>query len=548
MVAFVEFDRYKMASGVYRHGRLFSSDSTEILFHKDGKTATVDLLKGTDGGISIATNGKTDARIAMSENTSPGNDESTMILLGALPLLFHPQARTAAVIGMGSGLTTHVLLTETRLERVDTIEIEPAIIEAARGFRPHVEAPFSDSRSYFHVDDAKSFFSANRSRYDIIVSEPSNPWVSGVANLFTDEFYRRARTYLNPGGIFVQWIHVYEMDLNLVASVMKAIGRNFSDYSLHAANDSDLLIVAVRDGKMPSLGKDVSTLAGLFEQLRRADIATLDDLALRRIGDRAQLDPLFVYAPAPVNSDFFPILDLHAVHARFMKNDVTALALLRMETLPAIEILGGEIVSSKRRSSHPSAHFTHARRAHAAAIISDVYLNRSLPATGAVEPGLMRRVLLTQRLAKDCRGESAPDLWLDSVYDVINATAQYLDPSTMNLLWRQLRASDCHRRLHAVQRDVFALFDAIGQRDAPKIASHAEKLLNGGKVPYERGAYLLATGMLGYLSDDKPDIALQLWRDHSSEVLGTKPPSLLLRLLWSHSVYRSQRQEPANLQ
>ncbi len=541
----VEFDRYKMVSGVYRHGLFFSPSSTEILYHKDGKTATVDLLKSPDGGISITTNGKADARINMADDVPPTGDESTMTLAGSIPLLLRPEARTAANIGMGSGLTTHVLLSSKDLERVDTIEIEPAMIEAARGFRPRVEAPFSDPRSHFHIDDAKSFFSANRSRYDIIVSEPSNPWVSGVSGLFTDEFYRRARTHLNPSGIFVQWLHVYEMDFNLVASVMKAIGRNFSDYTLYAANDGDLLIVAVREGKVPPLDRHNWTRVNPAQTLRRINIQTFEDLELRRIGDRALLEPLFSYAPVPVNSDFFPVLDLHAVRARFMKTQVTDLTMLRTEALPALQFLSGENISPAKTRPTVSDHFLYSRRVYTAAVIRDFYASGALRAGDTLEPNLLRHALLTRRLDNDCRGTSAPDLWLDSVYEIMNAVTPHIKPSEVDALWRRFQVSDCYLRLPEVQADVFALFGAIGRRDAPRMAALAEKLLKNGKAPRERDRYLLAAGMLGDLADNKPEKAYHLWETYAPRALGSRPPDVLLRLLWAHSVYRSQNQGQA---
>lgn len=539
----VEFDRYKMASGVYRHGQFFSSHSTEILYHKDGKTATVDLLKSPDGGISITTNGKTDARISMADNVPPSGDESTMTLAASIPLLLHPQARTAAAIGMGSGLTTHVLLVGASLERVDTIEIEPAMIEAARGFRPRVEAPFSDPRSHFHIDDAKSYFSANQSRYDIIVSEPSNPWVSGVASLFTDEFYRRARTHLASKGIFVQWLHVYEMNFDLVASVMKAISKNYSDYNMYATNDGDLLIVAVREGKVPRIdGKNFSQLH-LKQALDRIDIRNFQDLELRYIGDRILLEPLFAYAPVPVNSDFFPLLDLKAVRARFMKNQVTELTLFRTETLPALELLSGENISATKTLPTISNYFLRSRQAHTAAVVRNFYANDTLPAGDTLEPALLRHVLIIRRLANDCRGTAAPALWLASVDEIMKAVIPYTPASEADALWRRLRASDCYRRLPAVQQDVFALFGAIGKRDAPKMAMLAEKLIGSEQLPRERDKYLLTAGMLGHLADNKPEKALHLWEVYAPRVLGSQPPDILLRLLWSHSVYRSQTPE-----
>ncbi len=535
VTAGVQFDRYKMASGVFRHGHFHTPESTEIIFHKDGKTASVDLLKSADGSISIVTNGKPDARIVMADNAPPSNDESTMILAGSLPLLFNPEARVAANIGMGSGLTTHVLLNSPNLERVDTIEIEPAMIEAARGFRPRVEAPFSDPRNHFHIDDAKSFFSANKSQYDIIVSEPSNPWVSGVSGLYTDEFYRRARTHLRSGALFVQWLHVYEMDFDLVASVMKAIGRNFSDYVLYAANDGDLLIIAVKSGKVPAIDKHNMDRVNLTQTLRRIDIHTFEDIQSRRIGDRTLLEPLFIYTSIPVNSDFFPILDLQAVRARFMKHQVTEMTLLGAETLPALEMLGEKDHFIENRITS-SDYFLSSRRTHAAITVRNLYTNGASHAGNKLEPYLLRDVLFTLRLANDCRGAFVSDLWLDSVSNVMNAIVPYLKPSETQMIWRRLRSSDCYQRLQAVQQDVFTLFGAIGRRDAPLMAALAEKLLKNDKLPRERDEYLLATGMLGYLVDKQPEKAHLLWKSYAPRTLGTRAPSILLRLLWSLSV------------
>ena len=159
----------------------------------------------------------------------------------ALPISIRPDARTAAVIGIGTGLTTHTLLGSQTLERVDTIEIEPAMAEAARHFAARNASAFADPRSKLVFDDAKSYFSSQAGHYDIIISEPSNPWVSGVSSLFTDEFYRVVRRHLNRGGVLVQWFQLYEIDVKLIASVMRALARNFPDYAIYATTDSDLL-------------------------------------------------------------------------------------------------------------------------------------------------------------------------------------------------------------------------------------------------------------------------------------------------------------------
>jgi spermidine synthase len=182
---FARLDFYHMASGVYRAAQvLLTPNDTLLLFHKDGKTATVDLID-RNGFVGIRTNGKVDAQVNMQPDRDPTPDESTMVLIGALPLLLHLQARTAANIGLGSGITTHMLLRTPSLASVDPIEIEAAMVEDARGFRPRNERAYDDPRSRVHLEDAKTFFSTHHTQYDLIVSEPSNPWVSGVAGLFS---------------------------------------------------------------------------------------------------------------------------------------------------------------------------------------------------------------------------------------------------------------------------------------------------------------------------------------------------------------------------
>ncbi|MBV9191048.1 MAG: spermidine synthase, partial [Betaproteobacteria bacterium] len=182
----VELDANKMTAGVFRHGDLASSRDAPILFRKDGKTATVHLVKYPEA-TSLRTNGKSDGSINMDPAGERGSDEVTMVLTGALPLALKPDAKSVAVIGIGTGLTMHTVLQNFDIERVDTIEIEPAMAEASRGFAPRNGAAFADPRGRIVIDDAKSFFSMQGRRYDVVISEPSNPWVSGVSSLFTRE-------------------------------------------------------------------------------------------------------------------------------------------------------------------------------------------------------------------------------------------------------------------------------------------------------------------------------------------------------------------------
>src|SRR5688500_149298 len=231
------FDQVLLSHGVYRSRSLPKAGVDSVMFYKDGRTATVSALRTVRTGAAwIATNGKPDASVRgdwlfperrAAQRRPVGGDETTQILIGLIPMAYKPDARHAAVIGHGSGMSSHMMLASPALEELVTIDIEPAMIEGSRVFYPSNARVFDDPRSHFVIDDAKSYFSAGRRRFDIILSEPSNPWVSGVSGLFTTEFYERVKTYLADDGVFAQWLHLYEISDDLVLNVLAALHENF---------------------------------------------------------------------------------------------------------------------------------------------------------------------------------------------------------------------------------------------------------------------------------------------------------------------------------
>jgi spermidine synthase len=355
-IAGVELDTLKMASGVYRYGELLRRGDAEVLLHRDGKTATVNLLRDR-GRLAIVTNGKADAMMDVSPGAAVGDDEPVMAMLGALPLLLQPQARSAAVVGFGSGITSHVLLASSSLRELDTIEIEAAMVEAAaRGFRPLNSAAFDDPRSRVHIEDAKAFFARQGKRYDLIVSEPSNPWVSGVASLFTHEFYRRVATHLNPDGLFVQWLQLYEMEVALVASVMKALVTVFPHYDIYSADDNNLIVVARRGAAVPLAGAEAFRQPGLAQVLARLQVRGPADLEHFRLGDRKLLQPFFERYAISANSDYHPVLDQNAARARFLGLSANEIVRIGSMQLPAGDFLGSApMAQAQRRGSSGAA-------------------------------------------------------------------------------------------------------------------------------------------------------------------------------------------------
>jgi spermidine synthase len=287
----------------------------------------VSVRRSRDGGLSLATNGKPDASLGATwlrpdtvraQSLPLTGDAATQALLPIITLAHAPRARQVAVIGHGSGMTSHFFLGSPHLERLATIEIEPEMLAAARQFMPANRRVYEDRRSEFVVDDAKSYFAASRRTYDIILSEPSNPWVSGVSGLFTREFYARVKDYLAPGGVFAQWLHLYEIDDGLVMSVLAAIDEEFPAYEIFLTESTDMVVVA--SATVPQRAPDWSVVEypSLRADLRHVVPLTPEAFERMRLTSRGVLHPLLATSAAP-NSDFYPVLDLGTERTRFLR-------------------------------------------------------------------------------------------------------------------------------------------------------------------------------------------------------------------------------------
>jgi spermidine synthase len=322
-----DFRKGLLVSGVFRYGTTPSRDEDSgIVFYRDGRTASVSVRHSSDNSRSIATNGKPDASLSaawFADDTSTmrsrlNGDESTQVLLPLTTLAHVPNAQEAAVIGNGSGMSSHFLLGSPTLKSLTTIDIEPEMINGSHNFYPVNKRVFDDPRSHYVHDDAKSFFAATNKKFDLILSEPSNPWVSGVSGLFTDEFYQRIRGYLTPNGIFGQWLHLYEIDDALVLSVVKAVHKNFPSYEVFLTADVDILIVASNLPQLPKPDWSVYQFPQIAADMRRFDLITPEALDATRLITREALVPIIGDAEG-ANSDFYPLLDLSTEQSRYEK-------------------------------------------------------------------------------------------------------------------------------------------------------------------------------------------------------------------------------------
>ncbi len=529
-----ELDANKMTAGVFRHGELATSRDAEILFKKDGKTATVHLVKYPEA-TSLRTNGKSDGSINLDPAGERGSDEITMVLTGALPLALAPGTKSAAVIGIGTGLTTHTLLQSLSIERVETVEIESAMAEASRGFVPRNSGAFADPRSAILIDDAKTFFSTHARRYDLIISEPSNPWVSGTASLFTREFYHRIRSHLNPGGLLVQWFQLYEIDASLVATVMRALGEAFPHYAVFAASDHDLLIVAGASPVPLPAQAEVFEHPGLAKELWTVHVLSVGDLDARYVGERSTLEPLFASYGMPANSDYAPVLDLNAARHRFMERSAGDVVGLLNLGVPVLEMLER---TRSRRAVNPLF-----RGAYAFARIENTRLARygrdflagpRVPVPEAVPTQLQKDLELVKLRLMECRDPRELDVWLHSAVRVAQALNPYLAPDDLAPLWNRIASGWCFGSLHEFQRRWIALFRAVAMRDGARMAVLGSQLLESQK---ELGAdareYLLMAVMTGYVARGEGAAASALWRTHREQIRDAASPAF--RLLLCHA-------------
>ena len=175
---------------------------TDVVYFAEGKNASISVRRGNNY-VGLRTNGKVDA--------SNGNDMATQLLIAYLPGFHHPSPEKILVIGYGGRVTTGAATVFPETVRVDCVEIESAVLGAAPWFEKFNRRSWDHPKVNIIEGDARNYLNISSETYDIIISEPSNPWIAGVGSLFTAEFYELAAASLEPDGVFAQWVQLYEL-------------------------------------------------------------------------------------------------------------------------------------------------------------------------------------------------------------------------------------------------------------------------------------------------------------------------------------------------
>jgi spermidine synthase len=277
----------------------------ELLFYREGINAIITVRREADGRtISYQSNGKYEAR---SVDSKPGKAWS---LLGHLPMLFSDNAERALLVGIGSGITLGSM-EQYPLKEIDVVEIEPAVVEAARFFSAANNNALDDPRVTIHTTDGRNFLLTGKKRYDVIVSAVSDPWITGVSNLFTEEYFREVRNRLSEKGVVALWFQNYRISTDDLKIGLNTFASVFPHVSLwvHYAGTSDMIVIGTNHPH--SLNMD--ELTGMMSQERlRRDFARIemtnpyDILNLFLMGNS---DIRRYTQGAPLNRDDKPILE-----------------------------------------------------------------------------------------------------------------------------------------------------------------------------------------------------------------------------------------------
>jgi spermidine synthase len=326
------WDPAVMASGAAVYARQYrrfaghggvtqATADSQLLFYRDGLTATVSVHR--EGPTTLLRlNGRTTASNSVNMHTQ--------FMLGHLPMLLHPDARSVLVIGLGSGVTVGAVLAHP-VSRVDVVEIEPAVVEAAAFFQREHRNALRDRRAQVAIGDARNVVLAGDRRWDVIVSQPSDPWIGGVATLFSKEFYALARSRLTPGGVMMQWVDgasIRPADVKMIARTFRSAFPATTVW--HAHGVGDLLLMGSAESRPLDLGRvqavwDAS--AGLREDFRglghRTPWAFLADFLL------AEPDAARLTIGADLNTDDARALEFSAPRSLYRDSAATNYRMIR---------------------------------------------------------------------------------------------------------------------------------------------------------------------------------------------------------------------------
>jgi spermidine synthase len=290
------------------------SNNGRLVYFGDGIGGFTTVMKNTDvagkNSFCLFNSGKPDA------STQKG-DMVTQILLAHFPLIFHPNPRKVLVLGLASGITAGETLYYP-IERLDVLDINQQVVPASNFFLPWNNNVLSDPRTHLIVQDGRSHIELTDQKYDVIISEPSNPWMAGLANLFTKEFFELVKNRLDDGGIFVQWVHSYQMDWDSFAMIGRTFERVFPNSKLARTSDTgvDFLLIGFKGDN----DFDMETPTKNYQYAKKSqNMVLLNPFLFYNLIMSENLEKSF--GEGKINTDNRPILEFSAPKLMYLRDD-----------------------------------------------------------------------------------------------------------------------------------------------------------------------------------------------------------------------------------
>ncbi len=287
-----------------------------LAYYRDGAGSSVAVIedKSSPMKLWLKVNGKTDASL--------GLDMGTQILVAHVPLIQHPAPKQVLVVGLGSGVTCGSALRHPSVERLDVVEISPEVAAAAKYFAAHNDNVLENPKTHLHLEDAKTFMQLTSQQYDVLISEPSNPWMAGVAGVFTREFYETCRSKLQPDGLMVQWIQTYETNDKVFDIMLATFASVFRHVSVWQGATGDVMLL----GSSQPLNRDLARMErrfqepGVLEDCRRMKLERFGVFLAHEILSPENA-PYLASLNTPIHSDYYPVLEYAAQKAFFLRQD-----------------------------------------------------------------------------------------------------------------------------------------------------------------------------------------------------------------------------------
>lgn len=205
-----------------------------VVAEAEGMESSVALVRHNE--LSLHVNGKSDG--------ASRTDGPTVVWAGLVAAALHPEPRQVLTIGLGSGTTTGWLAQIPTVERADVVELEPAVIDFSRAYDPLSFGASELEKVRVTAGDGREHVLTSKEKYDVIMSEPSNPYRAGVADFYSSDFYGAVAERLTPNGILSQWLQGYEIDAQVVQIAFASLQSVFPHVETWLVNESDLLLLA----------------------------------------------------------------------------------------------------------------------------------------------------------------------------------------------------------------------------------------------------------------------------------------------------------------